>query len=192
MKKLFIILSLLCAVFAVSAQTPTLEDKIGNLETQVSALQQTVNHLQTQVDEVTKQNLSLKQALHLQPTISEYTTPSGINIRLISAVGKRLNGEIIFTFSVENPTRKDLKYSPAQIKMTDENGKVTAIEDKSSTLGGAYLCCGSHNLIPDTPVEMIVKFIVDDEPQYAKALDLPGCFSDSSASRFINIPIKWE
>lgn len=189
MKNLLLIIVALCATVAASAQSPSLEDKIANLEVQVASLQQTIYHLQSQIDDVTKQNLSLKQALHLQPTISECNTDGNLNFRLVSATGNRQKGEITFILSVVNPTRKDILYRADAPYFIDENGKSVTAEYNDYFIAGKN--GRAANILPDTPLEIIIKFISNDEPQYAKTLVIPASFGGND-SRFINIPIKWE
>ena len=191
MKKLLLIIAALVVTVAASAQAPSLEDKIANLEAQVATLQQTICHIQTQIDDVTKQNLSLKQALHLQPTISEYTTDNGLNYRLISAIGNLQKGDVTFTFSVVNTTKKDIKYSVDIVKLFDENGKAYTANKGECTIGDVAFY-NALQLLPDTPVEMIIKITPDGEPMYMKAIDIATASWPREDSRFINIPIEWK
>lgn len=191
MRKLLFFLSWLFAAVTVSAQSTTVEEKISNLETQISTIQQAIGNLQSQIEEVTKQNISLKQALHLQPTISEYNTEGNLNIHLISATGNRQKGEITFTLSVLNPTRKDILYRATTPYFIDENGHKIKAENKGCSIADEELIENSLFILPDTPLEMIMKFLPNEEPQYAKTLVIPVSFGGND-SRFINIPIKWE
>lgn len=190
MKKLLLLFAALIATVAASAQTPSLEEKVTNLETQVATLQQTIGHLQSQIDEVTKQNLSLKQTLHLQPTLSEYTSESGLNFRLISATGNSQKGTVTFRFSVTNTTKKDIGYSIDKVNFVDENGQTERGGKPNIYVGGK----SEHSYVfyPDTPMEMDFVLTLNDEPQYAKIIDIITWGGGKEDSRFINIPIKWE
>lgn len=110
-------------VFAVSlmahaqSTNPEVEQKIaqmGNaidsLKSTVTAMQTSMSAMQAKVDEVTKQNLALKQAISLQPTIAEVKTEDGLDFRLLEAKGDIKTGEVTFVISVANTTKRDIKF----------------------------------------------------------------------------------
>lgn len=107
MKKLFFIIAACIFALPMMAQPDSIADKMAALESRLVVLQQSMVHMQKQVDEVTRQNLSLKHALDLHKPITEATTDSGINFRLISAVGDSINHNVTLLFSVVNTNPND-------------------------------------------------------------------------------------
>lgn len=192
-KTIFTLLSLLCAV-SVFAQNNELAEKVTSLEEKVSTLEHAIASMQTKVDEVTHQNLALKQAISLQPTIAECTSESGINYRLISTTGNSRTGKITLVISVLNPTKRDIKANFENYPtMVDEKGYsyIGHQDIESATIANECLPCGSV-LMPDTPVEMKLIFVSNTEPQYLKSFDLKSMGFENHSFRFTNIPIKWE
>ncbi len=195
MKKLILLLALLISSCCIFAQQPELTDKVASIEAKVAMLETVVNAMQQKVDEVTAQNLALKQAISLQPTIAEATSESGVNYRLIAATGKKQTGEFTLVISAMNPTKRDIKvhYTNGPT-MVDEKGYsyIYYKDMKNATIANEALASGVL-LMPDTPVEMKLIFVSDTEPQYIKSFDLQSFPSENEHRfRFTNIPIKWE
>ncbi len=192
-------------VFAVSlmahaqSTNPEVEQKIAQMGNAVDSLKSTVTAMQTamanmqvKVDEVTKQNLALKQAISLQPTIAEATSNRNINYRLIEAKGNRTTGEITFVVSVLSTGRIEQSITLEPPVFIDEQGETHRDTKYASTLGDNSLAVAT-TLFPDTPVKLILKTQADNEPQFIKTLDLrPGQNLNIDGFRFTNIPIKWE
>lgn len=194
-------------VFAVSlmahaqSTNPEVEQKIaqmGNaidsLKSTVTAMQTSMSAMQAKVDEVTKQNLALKQAISLQPTIAEDTSSFGINYRLIEAKGNRKSGEITFIISAVNTGKQDQRLTYNEPVIVDESGyQYKDYKDwKEYKIGNEYLTSGT-TLYPDTPVQIILTCVTNSEPQYAKIINIaPYETFKKDGFRFTNIPIKWE
>ncbi len=192
MKKLFLLSVLLVSSCCIFAQQPELADKVASLEAKVATLETAVNAMQQKVAEVTAQNLALKQAISLKPTIADYQTEDGIDYRLIEAKGNQRTGEITLLISVKNTTKRDIKLqcSPTATAV-DVNGKVYSGYEtfKTSRIGNEHFS-SITNLMPDAPVEMKIIFPAETEPAYIKTFDKEA-YHDHSF-RFTNIPIKWE
>lgn len=148
--------------------------------------------MQKTLSEVTAQNLALKQAISLQPTIAESKTEDGIDYRLIQAKGNKLTGEIEMIISVKNTTKRDIRLQ------FESSANAVDIEGKSYNTFETFeksLIANNHfsyitNLMPDTPVELKIIFPAETEPAYIKTFDLNGY--NAHGLRFTNIPIKWE
>lgn len=191
MKKLLTLLVI--AIFwssASYAQDSCLVNKVAELEGQISGIQQMIFRLQSQVDEVTKQNLTLKQALHLQPTIAEVTA-EGLNVRLIEASGDSITGDITFRFSVKNITDKDIFYTGKVFDIVNENGYDLKSNEIKESLIANRPFSDALFIYPDTPVEMTFTVNMADKSQYAKIINV-GSLGSHHNTRFTNIPIKWE
>lgn len=192
MKKLILLLALLISSCDIFAQQPELTDKVASIEAKVAMLETVVNAMQQKVDEVTAQNLALKQAISLQPTIAEFKTEDGIDYRLIEAKGSRQTGDIKMIISVRNTTKRDIRLQfEASADAVDIDGKsYNKFEtfEKSQIANNHF--SGITNLMPDTPVELVVIFPAETEPSYIKSFDLNAY--NNHGFRFTNIPIKWE
>lgn len=192
MKKLFILAVLLMLGRIAFAQDAQLSDKVSAIETKIVNMEATIASMQKTLSEVTAQNLALKQSISLQPTVAESKTDDGIDYRLLKVTGDKRSGTVEMTFSVTNTTKRDidLQFS-GWPNVVDVNGKSYNNHKSFDLLQMAgQSCLSSTKLMPDTPVEMIIKFPVDAEPAYIKAFDYKAYNHDGI--RFINIPIKWE
>lgn len=192
MKKLLTLLAIaILWSMASYAQDSCLVNKIAELEGQVSGIQQMIFRLQSKVDEVTRQNLALKQALHLQPTIAEATT-EGLNVRLIESSGDSITGDITFRFSVTNTTDKDILYPCRGVDIINENGyALKSDEIKECIIANRPFSQSALYIYPDTPIEMMLTVNMEDKSQYAKIINI-GSISSGYNTRFTNIPIKWK
>lgn len=191
MKKLLLILTLLCSWMVGASQEPE-----KSIEERMTDLENIVTSLQTRIDEVTRQNLALKHAISLTPTMAEYTAENGVIYRLLEAKGNRAKGEFELVISALNPTKKDITvgydYGP---QMVDETGYAYVIntDQISAKIANRNISSSGTTLMPDAPVEMVLRYSVNHEPQYIKYLKLGGSFLYSGSTfRFANIPIKWE
>lgn len=188
MKKLLLIIAASIITLPMMAQDDSLADAFKRIE----KIEQQLSTLNATVQDVTAQNLALKQALHLQPTISEVTTPNGINFRLISAKGDKRTGNVTFVFSVVNTTKRDLTFQAFDINFVDENGYAINVDGtEDASIANHRLEMYVTTLYPDTPVEMKINVALNSEPQYAKLIDIVAIEKTDNV-RFINIPIKWE
>lgn len=179
---------------SAAAQTnEELDTKITNLETRLTTMQSSLADMQRKVDEVTKQNLALKSALHLQPTIAEQNA-NGIVYKLIEAKGDSVNSKIVLTFSVNNNTDNDINVQFENIEVIDELGNMcSSIHNRQmETFLGRSSCHSITTLYPDTPVKMKLEIPISEEmPQYVKLLD-GKLFKKQYSFRMSNIPIKWK
>ena len=191
MKKLLTLLAIaILWSMASYAQDSCLVNKVAELEGQVSGIQQMIFRLQSKVDEVTRQNLALKQALHLQPIIAEATT-EGLNVRLIEASGDSITGDITFRFSVTNTTDKDIFYSGRVFDIVNENGYALKESEIKKSIMANLPFSEARFIYPDTPVEMMFTVNLADKSQYAKIINI-GSLGGHHNTRFTNIPIKWK
>lgn len=195
MKKSLLLSILLLSCGYIFAQDAQLAEKVSTIESKIASLETSIASMQKTLSEVTAQNLALKQAISLQPTIAEATSESGVNYRLIAATGKKQTGEFTLVISAMNPTKRDIKvhYTNGPT-MVDEKGYsyIYYKDMKNATIANEALASGVL-LMPDTPVEMKLTFVSDTEPQYIKSFDLQSFPSENEHRfRFTNIPIKWE
>lgn len=192
MKRILIILVLAAIWCGAQPQTPSLEEKVVALENQISTLQQSVAVMQKQVDEVTRQNLSLKYALDLRTPITEAITESGINYRLISAVGDSINHIVMLTFSVVNTKPAATYCEMSGATFIDDKGNQYADKDfKSTRLGTEFVVNGCY-VIPQTPIMMTIVFPgVSTDAEYIKTFNVKSDFHKGSF-HLHDIPIQWE
>lgn len=193
---------LLMAIFfsyAVCGQSPdqlaSVEQRLSAVESRIQSQESLINQLQTKIDEVTNQNLALKHAISLHPTIAEYTAENGLNFRLLEATGNSQKGEITLIISVYNPTKHDIfvRFINGP-QMVDELGYSYNMytEQVKATIGNEGVCSGA-NCMPDTPITMELVYKTNGEPQYIKSFYFKGMSSFYKTDfRFINIPIKWD
>lgn len=191
-KTIFILFALFCSCLAF-AQDNEITEKMSALEAKISTMEHAIAAMQTKVDEVTRQNLALKQAISLEPTIAEMKTDDGLDYRLIKAVGNRQTGRIALSISVMNTTKRDinLQFEPMP-NIVDEQGN----SYNDYKLFAESKIANNHfssitQLLPDAPVNFELTFVADTEPQYIKVLHLES-YNKAHSMRFTNIPIKWE
>lgn len=190
MKKLLLILTLLCSWMAGASQEPE-----KSIEERMTDLENIVTSLQTRIDEVTRQNLALKHAISLTPTMAEYTAENGVIYRLLKATGNNETGEFELIISVLNPTSEDLNVCYINgPEMVDETGYAYLyFKDQTEATIARNGVCSKTTLMPDAPVEMVLKFKVAHRPQYIKAFKYRNMHDFYKCTfRFANIPIKWE
>ena len=191
-KTIFILFALFCSCLAF-AQDNEITEKMSALEAKISTMEHVIATMQTKVDEVTRQNLALKQAISLQPTIAESTTESGINYRLIEAKGNRSTGKITLLFSALNTTKRDLGafYKSTPVIVDEKGYRYSDTEFEKVVIGNSPISWAEF--IAGTPVTMEIVFISSTEPQYVKTFDLRESLGAGADSfRMSNIPIKWE
>lgn len=199
MKKLMLLLMMAISFIAIYAQAPTCEERMDQFQqaiettnAKVKTLEQTIATLQTQVEEVTRQNLALKQAIKLTPTIAEYTSPAGINHRLISAVGNSDTGVLVLKFSLMNTTRKDIntKFFHVPVIVTEKGTILNNKMIKDIKFGNSE--SSYPTLSYDAPIEVTVTYLTDPDFEYAKTIEYEILNDSNSKVMFKNIPIKWE
>lgn len=192
MKKSIFLTAFLLSCTGIFAQDAALADKVTTIESKIASLETSIASMQKTLSEVTAQNLALKQAISLQPTIAEFKTDDGIDYRLIDAKGSKQTGDIEMVISVKNTTKRDirLQFEPSA-NAVDINGKsYNKFEtfEKSQIANNHF--SGITNLMPDTPLELKIIFPAETEPSYIKSFDLKTYHNNGF--RFTNIPIKWE
>lgn len=192
MKKLFFIIAACIFALPMMAQPDSIADKMAALESRLVVLQQTMVHMQKQVDEVTRQNLSLKHALDLRKPITEATTESGINFRLISAVGDSINHKVTLLFSVVNTHPEDEYCKMSTTSFIDDKGnQYSDMDFHNTTLGTEFIINGCF-VIPQTPINMTIVFPgVSTDAEYIKTFNVRSGFHKGSF-HLHDIPIKWE
>lgn len=201
MKRLVItLIILLCstAAKAQSAPADTLAAKVDAMTTQLSTLQSSVLSLQStiatleaKVNEVTAQNLALKHAISLQPTIVEAKTEDGLDFRLIEAKGETTTGNVTLVISVANTTEKDMNLQCSNVIAVDINGQQYKEPDQfeKAHIGETHIN-SIATLISDAPLEMLLSFRPKSDIPYIKVLDVEAY--NNHSFRFTNIPINWE
>lgn len=204
MKRLLFIFSIFLTAFFSNAQSAsefasvlrvdTVATQLSSLQSTVATLQASIASIQAKVNEVTAQNLALKHAISLQPSIAEDTSKRNINYRLIEATGNKETGELTFIISVLNKGNFPLSPTMPLASMTDEQGFAHTALPFESTIGEAQLPSGTE-LHPDVPVRMSIKMKAENAPQYAKIIIMKPNESTrfpEDGFTFRNIPIKWE
>ena len=199
----FLILSY-CSFLSVAQSVSSTEERLGKLEAQMDQQVSTITNLQSQVNAVIKQNLALKEALFLQPTISEFKTDELI-YKLHEAVGDSTSGTVKVYMTVTNTSPEDIdNYQWESLKFMDENGvQNKSFSDYEVSVGvnndGFHL----NSLYADAPTQLILTLMnIDKNAQYLKILEgkvfkdsriVNETFTDFERSFIMrNIPIKWK
>ena len=193
-----------CSFLSVAQSVSSTEDRLGKLEAQMDQQVSTITNLQSQVNAVIKQNLALKEALFLQPTISEFKTDELI-YKLHEAVGDSTSGTVKVYMTVTNISPEDIdNYQWESLKFMDENGvQNKSFSDYEVSVGvnndGFHL----NSLYAGAPTQLILTLMnIDKNAQYLKILEgkvfkdsriVNGTFTDFERSFIMrNIPIKWK
>lgn len=191
MKKILVVVVMLLVAGSIKAKAADVNARVDSLAKVVMNLQNDLNTCKSQLNEVVAQNLALKNALHLKPTIAESTTKDGLNFRLLNASGNRQTGVVELEIEVVNTTKQDVGLYGKSFQIVDELGHEYTDNEISSEVGNSktpiYM---SANLLPDAPVKMKVFITPPQECQYVKAFLGRRPWDDNY--RFTNIPIKWE
>lgn len=191
MKKILVVGLLLLPTVCIKVNAADVNSRVDSLANVVAAVQSDLNKCKAQLNEVAAQNLALKNALHLKPTIAESTTKDGLNFRLLNATGNRQTGKVELEIEVVNTTKQDVGLNGKSFQIVDELGHEYTDNEISSEVGNSktpiYM---SINLMPDAPVKMKVFIMPPQECQYVKAFLGTRPWGDNY--RFTNIPIKWE
>ena len=164
----------------------------------------TITNLQSQVNAVIKQNLALKEALFLQPTISEFKTDELI-YKLHEAVGDSTSGTVKVYMTVTNTSPEDIdNYQWESLKFMDENGvQNQSFSDYEVSVGVNNDGFNLNSLYADAPTQLILTLMnIDKNAQYLKILEgkvfkdsriVNETFTDFERSFIMrNIPIKWK
>lgn len=193
MKLKVYVIMILATVFSmtVKAQSQDETQRLDSLVKVVTNMERRIQLIQHSVNEVLKQNLALKQAIHLQPTIAESTSSEGINFRIIKAIGDAKNEKVIILLSVlnQNDNDIDLQLQPLPL-IVDELGHVTDPYKDLKYWIGYPDAVAISKLLPQTPVEMTIEISTPFLPQYIKNLNWE-LYRGGKNIRFTNIPIKW-
>lgn len=193
-----------CSVLSVAQSVSSTEDRLVKLEAQMNQQVSTITNLQSQVNAVIKQNMALKEALVLQPTISEFKTNELI-YKLHEAVGDSTFGTVKVYMTVTNTSPEDIdNYQWESLKFMDENGvQNKSLSDYEVSVGvnndGFHL----NSLYADAPTQLILTLMnIDKNAQYLKILEgkvfkdsriVNETFTDFERSFIMrNIPIKWK
>ena len=193
-----------CSFLSVAQSVSSTEERLGKLEAQMDQQVSTITNLQSQVNAVIKQNLALKEALFLQPTISEFKTDELI-YKLHEAVGDSTSGTVKVYMTVTNTSLEDIdNYQWESLKFMDENGvQNKSFSDYEVSVGvnndGFHL----NSLYAGAPTQLILTLMnIDKNAQYLKILEgkvfkdsriVNGTFTDFERSFIMrNIPIKWK
>lgn len=200
---LFLILSY-CSVVSVAQSVSSTDDRLVKLEAQMDQQVATTTKLQSQVNEVTKQNMALKEALVLQPTISEFKTDELV-YKLHEAVGDSTSGTVKVYMTVTNTSSEDIdNYQWESLKFMDENGvQNKSFSDYEVSVGVNNNGFKLNSLYADAPTQLILTLMnVDKNAQYLKIIEgkvfkatrlVNGTFTDFKRSFIMrNIPIKWK
>lgn len=194
MKKLIVILGIVLLSITSKAQNEEvvdLQNRITALETMLKLQQQSIASLQSQVAEVTRQNLALKQSLNLRPTVAEAIDGDGNVLKIIEVKGDITSNKVIILGMCNNPTGNDTYINMRAPNMIDENGKEYILDYENGHIGATAIT-NLVTLMPDTPVEVEMLFPeVMPGTQYIKTLELETT-SGRTLFRFRNLPIKWQ
>lgn len=165
--------------------------QLSTLQSSVLSLQSTIATLEAKVNEVTAQNLALKHAISLQPTIAEAKTEDGLDFRLIEAKGETTTGNVTLVISVANTTEKDMNLQCSNVIAVDINGQQYKEPDQfeKAHIGETHIN-SIATLISDAPLEMLLSFRPKSDIPYIKVLDVEAY--NNHSFRFTNIPINWE
>lgn len=175
-----------------NAELVKLQDRVQTLETLMQSQNRTISSLQAKVDEVTKQNLALKQSLNLQPTVAEAKDNEGNVMRIMEVVGDSVAKTVLVRGTCVNMSGVDTYLLSGTPNYIDENGKEYQLNYDNGFIGATHIT-NTVTLIPDTPLEVKMTFTdVDSNAQFIKALDMSTNFSGRSLFRFLNLPIKWK
>ena len=200
---LFLILSY-CSFISVAQSVSSTEDRLVKLEAQMDQQVSTITDLQSKVNAVIKQNMALKDALVLQPTISEFKTDELV-YKLHEAVGDSTSGTVKVYMTVTNTSPEDIDhYQWQSLKFMDENGvQNKSFSDYEVSVGvnndGFYI----NSLYTDAPTQLILTLKnMDKNAQYLKILEgkvykgtvfVNGTITNFERSFVMrNIPIKWK
>lgn len=205
MKKLFTLLVASTCVVIANAQSASgsVNSKIEEIEGRLALQEEKIAKLASQVEDVTKQNLALKQNLNLLPTVASCKA-GDVEYRIVEIAGDPTAKTAHITMIADNKSDSDREIIyKKEFQIVDDKGH--AIENSSSKQRFALLIEGrSKELLgwtvahhPDAPYT-IDAYIYDCDPsiQYIKYLDFN--VYDSSVTRknytvaFKNLPIKWE
>lgn len=198
-------LVLLCSSLHSTAQSETLtEERLEAIECKLEQQAAVMIDLQTQMNAILKQNLALKQALALQPTISEYKTDEFV-YKLHEVTGDSSSGTVTVFMTVTNTTPEDIdRYQWETVKFMDENGvQNKSFNDYEVSLGVNNNAFGLNSLYSDAPTQLTLTLTnVDKNAQYLKILEgkvhkvtkfVNNRYTDFNRSFILrNIPIKWE
>lgn len=175
--------------------------RIESLESTVNSQAKQLNKLSSDLNEVLKQNLALKQNLHLKPTIAKAIAADILEYRVLEVTGDKSTNEVHVVLSVNNIGDMDKKvvYLQKDNEIIDEQGH-GYIEDNRYNLKMNGI---TDNLIykrithhPNTPltIDLNIKRY-NPECQYIKYLELVIQRDEDLKSYdivFQNLPIKWE
>lgn len=190
MNKVILILAVVLVSLNVKAQSGISESQLDSIKREVQVLQSDLAECKSTIAKVAEQNLALKNALHLQPTLAESSTRDGLNFRLLGAKGNKMKGEVELDIEVMNTTRTDVSLSCNSFQIVDELGHVYTSNEISSQVGNSQTpIYSAGSIMPDTPVKMKVVILVPHECQYIKGFLGKRGWDDNF--RFANIPINW-
>lgn len=187
-------LSLLIVTTSANADVnDEIKNEISDLKNKISLQNDRINSLDSKINEVSKQNLALKENLRLKPTIAEAKSEASVLYKLIEAKGNVTDSLINLVIIVENLSETDEQLGYLKIPtFTDENGIIHESNQCMFTLGGIKMHQGSWTAIPNVPLRMEIGFDkINPNIQYVKLLRCSVGIGVNSF-RMFNIPIKWE
>ena len=205
-KRLFPILSivLISAMNCIAQSEISIEERLGKLEVQIARQNTKISELESELKSVIKQNLALKNALSLTPTISEFKTDE-LYYKLHEAVGDSVSGTVNVFMTVTNTTPEDIDhYQWETVNFMDENGvQNKAFNDYEVKVGLKNSAFSINSLYSDSPTQLTIKLLnVDPHSQYIKILEgkvyketkLSSKGLEEFKRSFImrNIPINWK
>ena len=204
MKKYFIIIFLLALLPSHVFADSTVEERVASLENTVANQNNAISFIQRELATLKKQNLALKQALVLEPTIDEFKTEE-LTYRLHEAVGDSLNKSVHLIMTVTNDTDYDISHFQMSYcnKYVDEKGNQNKnLKQFDPIIGGTNDGTSINQLYSGVPTKLDV-YISDFDPtsQYLKIvyLDVYEGANDKDLftkykrnCTFRNIPINWH
>lgn len=208
MKKQLLLLLSLIAVISVNAQSSSdsikeAYSKINLLENRLAVQDTRIAKLMQQVDEVTKQNLSLKKNLKLTPTISRAKAGEIMEYRIIEVTGDSTTNTVHMTMIADNIGHGDKEMEFASFQLIDEHGHgyenslknerfVLRIEGEENNKNVLRTLINYHPNAPYTIDAYI--YDINTEVKYIKYLSFKVADStivNSYKISFENLPIKW-
>ncbi|MDE6753565.1 MAG: hypothetical protein K2J82_03025 [Muribaculaceae bacterium] len=182
----------------------SLEERLSNLETKLAQQNTVISNLQSEVQAVLKQNLALKKALSLKPTITEFKTDEFI-YKLHEAVGDSINKKVHLKMTITNTTPDDIDHLQFEtVNFINEKGiQNPHFKDYIITIGGNNEGTGINYIYADSPTQLdIVLENFDPSAKYVKVLEgkiYEGSFiinnefvKKKRSFTLRNIPIRWR
>lgn len=200
MKRFIIMLSVVLTAGMAVAQSETVEslaEKVTALENKINNQATLLNQLQASVDEVTKQNLALKNAVKLTPTKAKAKLGQNIEFRIIELTGDKSTGTLNIVMTAEDLSGMNSKvFFTSNPEAIDELGNKYVNGSFGHIITGTIRGSSQSNIFPriielksDSPYILDIKIKnYNKNAQYLKYFEISG---EKESIIFKNLPIKW-